>query len=761
MQHGESPRPEVASGTAYLSRPDLRAAVERADIVITHGGPGTVADARSSGHIPFAVPRDPEHGEHVDGHQQRFVSWAGERDLVRACRTPDELDAAVTAAAADDGTRADVAALADPVATAKRFARLLKHMPATRAPASADAPLVLYIAGAGRSGSTLLERVLAEVPGVVTLGEVNHLLRRGVLDDELCACGKHFSDCSFWQEVGERAFGGWDRVDADRRFALKLAVDRQRHTLRTSRRRVGRTLRADLLDYTTYFCAIYEAVAEMTGARVIVDSSKHASLALALSHDRHIDLRVLHLTRDSRGVAFSWSKSVQRPETSGRAMMPRMSAVESTLTWTVHNLTVEGLRRRRVPVARMRYEDFIAAPREEIERAWTQLGLPGAPEVPLDDDNSVELSPTHSVAGNPLRFHTGRTVLRPDTQWRSDLPDRDRRVVTAMSWPVMRWLGYGRPPVAAPMPDTATSQTYAPEVSVVIATRSRPEMVREAIGSVRAQTYGGVVETIVVFDQSEPDPTLEVSDASRPVRVITNQRSPGLAGARNSGIESATGSVIAFCDDDDLWLPDKLRHQVAKLADPSVDFVSCGIRVSYGGEDHDRVLDLDEVTFTDFLRDRHTEIHPSTFLIKRAALDNRIGLVDESVPGGFGEDYEFLLRAARERPIANVRAAHVVVRWGTQSYFFQRWETMRDGLTWLLERYPDFDAEPAGSARVRAQIAFARAALGDRAGALRWARGAFRRNPLEPRTVLAAAVLTGLVSPDTVMTRLHRIGRGI
>src|SRR5699024_6254385 len=145
-------------------------------------------------------------------------------------------------------------------------------------------------------------------------------------------------------------------------------------TLRTSRRRVGRTLRADLLDYTRYFCAIYEAVAEMTGARVIVDSSKHASLALALSHDRHIELRVLQLTRDSRGVAFSWSKSVQRPETSGRAMMPRMSAVESTLTWTVHNLTVEGLRRRRVPVARMRYEDFIAAPREEIERAWTQLG---------------------------------------------------------------------------------------------------------------------------------------------------------------------------------------------------------------------------------------------------------------------------------------------------------------------------------------------------------------------------------------------------
>ena len=731
----------------------------RADIVITHGGPGTVADARASGHMPLAVPRDPAHGEHVDGHQQRFVPWAGERDLVRACDAPDDLDDAVASAVADDGTRTDIAAMADPVVTAKRFAQLLESTPASTMPASTDAPLVLYIAGAGRSGSTLLERVLAESPGVVTLGEVNHLLRRGVLDDELCACGKHFSDCAFWREVGERAFGGWDNVDADRQFALKRAVDRQRHTPFTSRRRVNRAMRTNLLDYASYFRAIYEAVAAMTGARVIVDSSKHASLALALSHDRHIDLRVLHLTRDSRGVAFSWSKAVQRPESAEGDLMPRLSPVESTLTWGMHNLAVEGLRYRRVPVARMRYEDFVAAPSDQIERAWSRLALPGKPDIPLRADNSIDLAPTHSVAGNPLRFRNGRTTLRPDTQWRSDMHRRDRRIVTALSLPLMRWLGYHRPPVAAPA--SVPSNDYTPDVSVVIATRNRPDMVREAIASVRAQAYDGVVETVVVFDQSEPDSTLEMSDERRPVRVVTNRRSPGLAGARNSGIESASGSLIAFCDDDDLWLPDKLRHQVPRLADPSVDFVSCGIRVAYDGDDHDRVLDADEVTFTDLLRDRHTEIHPSTFLIRRAALDDRIGLVDESVPGGFGEDYEFLLRATRDRPIANVRAPHVVIRWGTQSYFFRRWETMRDGLTWLLERYPEFDAEPAGSARVRAQIAFARAALGDRAGAARWARGAFRRNPLEPRTALTAAVLTGLVSPDTVMSRLHRFGRGI
>lgn len=763
VQHGRSPAPQSATAIDYLSRTDLRSAVARADVVITHGGPGTVADARASGHKPLTVPRDPAHGEHVDTHQQRFVPWAGERNLVRPCRAPTDLDAAVADVAAADGTREDIVGLTDPVVTAKRFAQLLERTTGSRMPAAADAPLVLYIGGAGRSGSTLLERVLAEAPGVVALGEVNHLLRRGVLDDELCACGERFSSCAFWREVGERAFGGWKQVDADRLLGLKLAVDRQRHIPRTTRRRVPRALRADLLEYAAYFRAIYEAVSAMTGARMIVDSSKHASLALALSHDRHIDLRVLHLTRDSRGVAFSWSKAVQRPETSDGTLMPRMSPVESTLTWAAHNLTIEGLRYRRVPVARMRYEDFVAAPREEIADAWTRLDLPGTPDVPLRDDRSIDLAPTHSVAGNPLRFRTGRTTLRPDTQWRSGMAARDRATVTAMSAPVMRWLGYGRSRTSASAPSTepAVAVAYKPDVSVVVATRDRPEMLREAIESVRAQAYDGVVETVVVYDQSEPDHTLRVADARRPVRIVTNRRSPGLAGARNSGIESASGEVIAFCDDDDLWLPDKLRQQVHRLADPAVDFVSCGIRVRYDEDEHDRTLDVDEVTFRDLLRDRHTELHPSTFVIRRAAINERIGLVDEAVPGGFGEDYELLLRAARDRPIANVRGPHVVVRWGKQSYFLRRWEMMRDGLTWLLDRYPEFDTEPAGSARVRSQIAFARAALGDRSGALRWARGAFRRNPLEPRTVLAAAVSTGLVSPDTVMARLHHIGRGI
>lgn len=301
-----------------------------------------------------------------------------------------------------------------------------------------------------------------------------------------------------------------------------------------------------------------------------------------------------------------------------------------------------------------------------------------------------------------------------------------------------------------------------PTVSVVIATRDRPEMVREAVAAVWAQDHTGPIEVLVVFDQSDPDPTLARTEGARSTRVISNSRSPGLAGARNSGIESSRGEFVAFCDDDDYWLPDKLGRQLALAeAHPDAGLVTCGIRVQYDGQTFSRVLEADLVPFEELLRDRHTELHPSTFLLRRTVLTERVGLVDEQVPGGFGEDYEFLLRAAKAHPVVNLREPLVVVRWGGQSFFFQRWETMVAGLSWLLERYPEFEQSARGSARIRGQIAFANAAMHRRGPALHWARQAVRRNWREPRAYLAVVVATGAVSPARVMSALHRRGRGI
>lgn len=301
-----------------------------------------------------------------------------------------------------------------------------------------------------------------------------------------------------------------------------------------------------------------------------------------------------------------------------------------------------------------------------------------------------------------------------------------------------------------------------PTVTVVIATRDRPELLREALAAVRAQTGVDGIEIIVVFDRSAPDHSLERCEEGFAVRVVENTRSPGLAGARNTGVLLARGRFTAFCDDDDYWLPGKLAAQVAALrARPDLELVSCGVVVDYDGQRHTRFLDRDEVTFEDLLRDRLTELHPSTFLFDTNKLIHRVGLVSEDVPGGFGEDYELLLRTARAHPILTLRTPYVVVRWHQSSFFFRRWPIMVDGLQHVLTVHPEIEHDRRGYARIQGQLAFAEAGRGDRRKAFHHMTQAGRRYPLEPRIYLAGLVALGVVGPGRIMTTLHRFGRGI
>lgn len=302
--------------------------------------------------------------------------------------------------------------------------------------------------------------------------------------------------------------------------------------------------------------------------------------------------------------------------------------------------------------------------------------------------------------------------------------------------------------------------TSLPAVTAIIPTVDRPELLRRAVASVADQDYAGRLSCVVVYDGTEPDWSLSRA-GDRPVTVVVNTRKPGLAGARNTGVLLADTPLVAFCDDDDAWLPGKLTAQVRRLGEePEAVLASCGIRIEYGDDTTDRCLPTDTIGLDDLLRSRLAELHSSSFLFRRRRLLD-LGLVNEEVPGGFGEDYDLLLRAARAGPIANVRDVHLLVRWHRASHFVRRWDTMAAALEWLLREYPEFTSVRAGEARITGQIAFAHAALGHRRTALRWAGRTMARNPLQARAYLALAVATGVVRPDALVSRLHERGRSI
>ncbi|WP_343070764.1 sulfotransferase [Nocardiopsis mwathae] len=295
----------------------------------------------------------------------------------------------------------------------------------------------------GRSGSTLIERLLGELSEVCSVGEVVHMWRRSLVDDEVCGCGRPFGACDFWHAVGEEAFGGWDRVDAPALLDLKASVDRTRYIPLLIGGRPPAALAERVDRYTDFYDRLYTAVAQVSGSSVIVDSSKHASLAVCLRRRYGDRLRLLHVVRDPRAVAYSWGKRVVRPDatpSSPEKEMARYSPGRAAVQWMVQNAVLAELSRRGTPTRRVRYEDFAADPEREFRAIAEFAGSGGA--TPIGPDGAARLSPGHTVSGNPLRFSTGEVEVRPDVSWRGGLEPHSRLMVSALTFPARRTFGY-------------------------------------------------------------------------------------------------------------------------------------------------------------------------------------------------------------------------------------------------------------------------------------------------------------------------------
>lgn len=299
-----------------------------------------------------------------------------------------------------------------------------------------------------------MERLLNELPSTISVGETVHLWERGVRDRERCGCGEEFDRCPHWQAVGQRAFGSWDEVDLDHMIELRWSQDRSRRLPQILRSvRSGRlgTAQREYLDGMRDVLLASAAVAAQErgtdpGEIVVLDSSKHLSTAALLACDAELDVRILHLIRDPRGVAYSWMKTVERPEADGE-LMPRYSARRTAGRWVTDNLGFSALATLGVPSLRLRYEDVLADPAGRVRQIADFAGAAPCGRARLDfiDGDRAHLSaPMHSIAGNPLRFGGSDIQLRRDDAWRTELPTGDRRMVELITLPVLGHFGYRR-----------------------------------------------------------------------------------------------------------------------------------------------------------------------------------------------------------------------------------------------------------------------------------------------------------------------------
>jgi hypothetical protein len=293
---------------------------------------------------------------------------------------------------------------------------------------------VLYIAGWGRSGSTLLDNILGQLDHFASIGEFRYVWDRGLQENHRCGCGALFRDCRFWQEVFREAFGGFDRGPMADMLAIREKYDHTRTVLLRSRMQSH-----EIECYQSSLVKLYRAVAAVSGATFVVDSSKTPSHGRILQGCRELEVYVVHLVRDSRAVAYSWQR---KKPVSDSEYMTRFSAAHSSLLWDGMNAAAEMLRTNSPGgYLRLQYEDLVTAPKTTLESVLHLVGA-NTEQSPLLHGNKVMLGPVHGFSGNPSRFGRGEVDLRPDDEWRSKLNRAHWFLVTLLTAPLLVRYGY-------------------------------------------------------------------------------------------------------------------------------------------------------------------------------------------------------------------------------------------------------------------------------------------------------------------------------
>jgi hypothetical protein len=287
---------------------------------------------------------------------------------------------------------------------------------------SPGSPKVVYVAGWGRSGSTLLNSLLTR-RGVVAVGELRWLWSRGVVGGYACSCRESWQHCQLWGAVVNDFTVG----NAD---PLQAAAPLQKSFTRAARKALLRSaLRLDLSADGVQARKLYELIAAKSGAQVVVDTSKspeHAALARASG----LDVTIVHLVRDARGVTWSNRRMKARPDgVSVPPVQARRRPAYVAARWALRNLAI-GFAVR--PDLRLRYEDMAADPAAALDAIFEAAGLRTPPEG----------GASHAISGNSNRFAAIPKQLRADDEWIDAQPASHRIVTTMLTAPLLTRYGY-------------------------------------------------------------------------------------------------------------------------------------------------------------------------------------------------------------------------------------------------------------------------------------------------------------------------------
>lgn len=292
-----------------------------------------------------------------------------------------------------------------------------------RADAPPSAPSVIYIAGGGHSGSTLLDLMIGAAPEAFSTGELKFYSEyveqsaAGIA----CTCGQAFDSCSFWSQVrGRQAHPYRIGRSADVRAVVRLMVQLI----------LGRQAEESREDNEALIAGIGDVARGLKpGLRYVVDSSKDAFRLQRLGAALAQRVTVIHLIRDGRGYIHAYNNNRRR-----RDGLRVKSAVRAYVEWIVLNLMVilaaRRLRLRRFTIS---YDRLCADPAAYAAYLNHALGL----TIPADVVAGINATAYHNVEGNWMRLRP-LTAIRLDSAWRHEMPAWKRILISVLVAPFNR-----------------------------------------------------------------------------------------------------------------------------------------------------------------------------------------------------------------------------------------------------------------------------------------------------------------------------------
>lgn len=318
---------------------------------------------------------------------------------------------------------------------------------------------LVYIAGSGHSGSTLLDMLLGGHDQMSDLGEVHRLSMAACKSSKpfLCTCGESVRECFFWNKVAQELQALLDVNDPDilekhpTTCAKNAEVTNDGEYLRKPQKakrypislnRVAMVIGSKKLQSLLSLVSedvrrhkaiirnsllVYEAVRRAWDTPIIIDSTKNPARLKGLYLAADDGFHVLHLIRDGRAVAYSRMRRTGLSITRcARIWVAEQRKLKLVLLTVPKNL-----------ITQVHYEDLATKPEQELARICRVLGIDYQPSMLRfrSDDR-------HSIGGNPMRFKEGEIQVRFDERWRREMRREDIETFQKIGGKVNRSYGY-------------------------------------------------------------------------------------------------------------------------------------------------------------------------------------------------------------------------------------------------------------------------------------------------------------------------------